>query len=83
MTETATTKQPETAGEDSPKEPIPLTVRDEKRQPGSILVLGVEVPEQVVTERVETVLQDLRKEASIPGFRRGRAPLDLIRRRLG
>jgi trigger factor len=83
VTETATTNQPETVGGDSPKEPIPLTVRDEKRQPGSILVLGVEVPEQVVTERVETVLQDLRKEASIPGFRRGRAPLDLVRRRLG
>ena len=50
MTETATKNQPETVGEDSPKEPIPLTVRDEKRQPGSILVLGVEVPVKSLVE---------------------------------
>lgn len=75
MTETQTAPE-------APPEPIPHTVKEEARRPGSLLVLSIEVPGEVITQRLEAVLDDFKKEAVIPGFRRGKAPLDLVRRRL-
>ena len=75
---------PESVAEDEKaKEPIPHTVKGETKKPGSILALEVEIPEEVVTGRLEKVLDELRREATIPGFRKGRAPIELVRRRLG
>jgi trigger factor len=68
---------------EAPREPIEHTIKEEKRQPGSLLVLSTEVPESVIEERVGKVLDEFRREATIPGFRRGKAPMKIVRARLG
>ncbi len=43
----------------------------------------VEVPEETIKALLDEQYQDLRKEAAIPGFRKGRAPVRLIEKRFG
>ncbi|MBN1476639.1 trigger factor [Candidatus Sumerlaeota bacterium] len=86
MTEsTPESATPESAAPEAeaPREPIEHTIKEEKRQPGSLLVLSTEVPESVIEERVGKVLDEFRREATIPGFRRGKAPMKIVRTRLG
>jgi trigger factor len=81
-----TETQTESAAEgqtEAPKEPLPLKITAEQRRPGSVLALTVELPNEAVVKRMDSVLEEFKKEANIPGFRRGRAPMDLVRRRLG
>ena len=39
--------------------------------------IEIEIPEQKVREFLDKKYQDLRKEAVVPGFRKGRAPMRL------
>lgn len=82
MTETQS-ETPEATPAAPPKEPLPVKVTAERRQPGSLLILSLELPGEEVASRVEKVLEEFRREAAIPGFRKGRAPMDIVRRRLG
>lgn len=41
--------------------------------------LKIEVPPQEVTTELEMIFEDIKKVAQVPGFRPGKAPLDIIR----
>ena len=45
--------------------------------------ITVEIPEETVKTSLDEQYQDLRKEAVVPGFRKGRAPLRLVEKRFG
>ncbi len=45
--------------------------------------IEIEIPEQKVREFLDKKYQDLRKEAVVPGFRKGRAPMRLLEKRFG
>ncbi len=44
-------------------------------------VLSFEVPRERVEEEIEQIIKDIRKELALPGFRKGKAPLELVRAR--
>ena len=41
--------------------------------------LGIEVPVEEVDRRLDEVARQIQRRASLPGFRKGRVPLDLVR----
>lgn len=43
--------------------------------------LEIEVPKETVDEEFEAAYQKFRSEAKIPGFRKGKAPMDMVKRR--
>ena len=43
----------------------------------------IEVPEETVKKAIDAQYRDLRKEALVPGFRKGRAPRELLEKRFG
>ncbi len=45
--------------------------------------VSIEVPEATIKAALDEQYNDLRREANIPGFRRGRAPIRLIEKRFG
>lgn len=45
--------------------------------------LSIEVPAAIVSERLESSFSSLVNDAELPGFRRGRAPRQLVERRFG
>lgn len=45
--------------------------------------LAIEIPAEVVNERLETSIDAVSSEAVLPGFRKGRAPRRLLRKRFG
>ncbi len=42
--------------------------------------LSVEVPADTVSAKMEEMFRDVRREASLKGFRKGKAPMDMIRK---
>lgn len=47
---------------------------------GTAKQYNIEIPKELVTKAFDEVLEDIRKEATLPGFRQGRAPVDMIRK---
>ena len=47
------------------------------------LKLTITVPRDLLDERLGEQFQELRREAQIPGFRKGRAPMKLVEKRFG
>lgn len=47
---------------------------------GTSRQFNVEVAKEVVSKMFDEVLADIRKEAILPGFRKGNAPMDMIRK---
>ncbi|MBM4109391.1 MAG: trigger factor [Phycisphaerae bacterium] len=45
--------------------------------------LEIQIPAESVSEKLNESLETLRVEAALPGFRRGKAPMELIRKRFG
>lgn len=45
--------------------------------------LNIEIPADYIAKRIELSFADLREEASIPGFRRGKAPMSLLQKKFG
>jgi len=43
--------------------------------------LALEIPAEEVTKKIESVAKEFARVANVPGFRRGKAPVSLIRRR--
>jgi trigger factor len=46
-------------------------------------VLVFEVPRERVEKEIHDIITGIRKEVALPGFRKGKAPLDLVRARFG
>ena len=46
-------------------------------------VVKVSVTKEDYHDKVETILKDYRKQANIPGFRKGQVPMGLIKRQYG
>ncbi|MBI4553122.1 MAG: trigger factor [Candidatus Latescibacteria bacterium] len=46
-------------------------------------VLDIEVPSTQVQEQIDSAFQRYRKQIKLPGFRQGKAPLDLLKARFG
>jgi trigger factor len=46
-------------------------------------ILVFEVPRERVEKQIHEIIQGIRREIALPGFRRGKAPLDLVRARFG
>ncbi len=44
-------------------------------------VLSFEVPRELVESEIEEILKDIRRDVELPGFRKGKAPLSLVRSR--
>lgn len=45
--------------------------------------LSIEVPQETIKKMLDEQFKDLRKDAVLPGFRRGRAPMRLVEKRYG
>src|SRR5579872_4961300 len=44
------------------------------------ITFSIEIPKDEVARETETVYQNIQTRASLPGFRTGKAPMELIRR---
>lgn len=66
-----------------PVEDLPYKVASQEPRPGSGLVMRIEVDRKVFLEEEQRLLVDIGKEITLPGFRKGRAPLKLLQLRLG
>ena len=64
----------------APLELTAITVEEPEQQ---VVALGIEVSAGTVRDRVRSVFRQLSREANIPGFRKGHAPKELLRRYLG
>jgi trigger factor len=66
------------------KEPdVPYTVKEIKQEPGSVLRYVVEVATDQFDAKMTKILAELRKTMVIDGFRRGKAPIRLLKNRFG
>jgi len=84
-------QQPEVAGEgsgetlsavlDKKDEVIPFELVETEKLENSQSRFTVKVPADEFSKRADEVLKDYRKQASIPGFRKGKAPIALIKNR--
>ncbi len=65
------------------KELIAFTRGEVKDEEGSVKRYCVEVAPEVLAAKLDEVLQSLRKTVIIEGFRRGKAPVSLLKTRYG
>ncbi|MGQ9811740.1 MAG: trigger factor, partial [bacterium] len=42
-------------------------------------ILSFEVPREIVESEIDAILQGIRRQVELPGFRKGRAPLSIVR----
>lgn len=63
------------------EERIPFSVVSEKPLPRSSREVTVEVPRDVFTARLEEAFKGVRQNAVLEGFRKGKAPVALLRKR--
>ncbi|HUT22865.1 MAG TPA: trigger factor [Sumerlaeia bacterium] len=62
---------------------IPYTVKETEEQPGSVRRYVVEVERGAYDSKMEKTFKELKKTVIIDGFRRGKAPIGLLKRRFG
>lgn len=48
---------------------------------GTAKEINIDLPGSMVEETIEEVLEEMRKSAKVPGFRPGKAPMDMIRKK--
>lgn len=60
---------------------IPYTVKETEEQPGSVRRYTVEVQRDAYDSRMEKTFTELKKTVIVDGFRRGKAPVSLLKRR--
>ncbi|MCX7049179.1 MAG: trigger factor [Candidatus Sumerlaeota bacterium] len=72
---------PAEALEDEEDKPVPYELVSREVKPGSILHLQFRVTYEVFKAKSDEIFDDLRKETIVDGFRKGKAPLGLIRAR--
>ena len=61
------------------EKPLNVKVKVVKEEPCE-LTFSVELPADEVNKETEAVFQDIQSRASLPGFRTGKAPIDLVRK---
>lgn len=66
-----------------PTEEIPYSIQAEETKPHSILSLKFQIEAADFRAVLDRFYTNLRKEITLPGFRKGRAPVKLIRIRMG
>lgn len=71
----------EAVEESEDDKPIPYELLSSETRPGSVLVLEFKVEYEHYEEKNKDIFDDLQEETVIDGFRRGKAPLGLIRAR--
>lgn len=81
LTAEAKAKSEEETGK--PVEDLPYKVTGEEAKPGSVTSLGFELDAEVFAKELDRYYGTLRKEVTLPGFRKGKAPVRLIRIRMG
>jgi trigger factor len=64
-------------------EDMPYTVEGREARAGSLRVMTFVLERDTYKNEEKRMLSDLNKEIALPGFRKGKAPLNLLRRRLG
>lgn len=62
---------------------VAYTVLSQESRPGSLVALRLETSREAYDAEQTRLLNDLRKEAVLPGFRKGKAPIALLLKRLG
>jgi trigger factor len=60
------------------EKPLSLKVKVVKEEPCE-LTFSVELPKEEVQKETDQVFQNIQSRASLPGFRTGKAPMDLVR----
>jgi trigger factor len=79
--ETAVADQ-ERSEADEAMEKLKEAVNLEREEVGALrLKLKISVPREIIAERLDKQFQELRRDAVIPGFRKGHAPLRLVEKR--
>jgi len=83
----------EVKGEDQTEEQTPETKQEEPTLPPNTVTVEdagpcrkkviIEIPAETIAKATDEQYESLRKEAAIPGFRKGRAPRRLIEKRFG
>ena len=58
-------------------------LKEMKSPTGLKRVLEFEVPRERVEAEIDSIIQEIKREATLPGFRKGKAPLDMIKARFG
>ena len=82
QTEELTEEKSDTATEEEKPEVPKNIVTIEEAGPCKKKVI-IEIPEEAITKATDEQYEKLRKEALVPGFRKGRAPRRLLERRFG
>ena len=60
----------------------PMDIQVELEEMGSVKrKLSIQIPAEIALQEFERVAREFKKSASLPGFRRGKVPLPLIKRR--
>jgi len=78
------TDQEESEQEETEQDKLKQAIQVETEPIGLLRTkLTVTVPKDTIHERIESQYDELRREATVPGFRRGRAPRTLIEKRFG
>jgi len=72
---------PTEAEQDEDEKPVPYELLSSEMKPQSILALRFKVEPEQYKAKTERLYADLQKETILDGFRRGKAPLGLIRAR--
>lgn len=80
-TEAAAAALPQLATEEEAS--VPFTTKGVEDQPGSVKRFTVEVERAHYDAKLDKILGDLNKTMVVEGFRRGKAPLRLLRNRFG
>jgi trigger factor len=82
QSEASTEDQPAEAKEEKQPEGPKNTVTIEEAGPCRKKVI-IEIPQEAIEKATDKQYEELRKEATVPGFRKGRAPRRLIEKRFG
>jgi trigger factor len=61
------------------EKPMTLKVKVLKEEPCE-MTFSVDIPKEEVEKETESVFQNIQSRASLPGFRTGKAPIDLVRK---
>lgn len=82
---TASTEEAPEAAEAAKEEEekIPYEIAGTTNQPGSVVDYKLRIAYEEYDKRLSEIFEDLRKSVTIEGFRRGKAPLKLVKIRYG
>ncbi len=82
--EQTTEEQLDTSEEERLMAQLKEAIKVEKEEIGSLkLKLNITVPREVLDERLQDQFAELKRDAQVPGFRKGKAPMALIEKRFG